>query len=678
MTGRSRAAPLWWPTVLILALAGVYLSQKLLLSSFAVGDFLGPGSAVTAVNTRESSEGEIKPKDVESDSPAGGETTTKKPTTAKLPITTTSTTKPIERRQIDDDDRMLLKIANDPLQKIHITHFSSTYAVPTSSPAYVEQMIVQESWKRAAIQAKQLKGLNIQFLDHNMPGDDASSPPFATRRDMSWWLDDVTKGKVPVIGENFHLAKKYGRGEIMMYTNADIGVMPDFYIRALDWAQRDLRTPEAQLDAMRAAARYAGACFFGLSVLGKTPPPLHVETCVEDTKVYYIHAGGFGQLWEEVKMDIALEAAKIRRKLDKAEATQVKFTNMVNAMRNSGSQPPSERVQQLLNEVESGVDWRTLVDSSFTMVAPSIERLNEIPLPLFAGTVTRMDVEVEVDTTLPEWRAPIRKMYEDVSSMVKTRGVKHPGNDCFIFHRDYLPEAVRKMAHPPGVRPFGLLLAVSWWDAPHRIRRITATKKDPWTFHVGIGLWGFDHKPWRDRASEDPSYTMFLIANYDRLSQGGFRNMFLGGPSVCKNSTTPWRSIRFCNGHSNEFCAGIVRFSCYYYFHFLLRDSIWYYDTCVQIYNNQGGRAKRPICDFCNFMFQERPPGSKRRFTCEPGKVRFCQGLPDEVCPDGPGDDKPYLPSSASSSTTTVMEENDRDGGGYQAGGSGDDEDDVG
>jgi hypothetical protein len=437
---------------------------------------------------------------------------------------------------------------------------------------------------------------------------------------LDWWLHDVKKGKVPTVGEPFLIAQKKGRGQIMIFTNADIGVMPDFYERVWAWANKDFRTPVAQLAAMKETARYLAACYYQLNVFqGQIPLP-HYEMCVEDARVYYIHAGGFDQLWqdEKVRLQMAIMATKLQRATSPLEATQRRFNEMIHSL-------IPNMADQVLSEAAG--NWRGYV-LRFRPGVPSANTLSKIPKPLFAGTVTRIDIAYTVNQS--NWDGA-ENIYPRMLKLLPTLGERHPGNDCFIFHRDNLPYVISHLGHPAGVRPFGQWLAVSWWMSGQPYRRITGTLANPWTFHVGVGLWGLDTIPWRERAKEDPPYTLFLAANFDRLSNGNFRRMF-EGPSVCQNSTIPWRSPRFCNGLSNEFCAGVARFSCYYHFNILLRDALWYYETCQDMYYTQGGVLKKPACDLCNYIFRLRHPDAMKTFICEDGKIEYCEGLGEGVC----------------------------------------------
>ena len=486
--------------------------------------------------------------------------------------------------------------------KLHITHFFSSYSAMDEN----DRNIVQRSWYEAAQFAKE-RGILVEHLDFTLPDDTKGSPSFAKRYNLTLWLNHHVKGRVGTVGEPYHLASRIGKGRIFIATNTDIGMLPDTYEKIWKWATKNYLTQEAQFEAMNTAASYLEYCF-----TTKLPPENHYLTCAEDAKIIYMHSGGFLELWSDIAFDVGVMGLT---------KPQVRFRSL-----------PIERIWGILlgfsrektRELFELPKNPNIIDiiRNYSPKAPSIEDINQkVPVPqYFAGTITRLDF---VSDPLPT----------DLSSVVKQinhKGQKHPGNDCFVFDPRFIPKAIENMGHPPGFRPFGLWIAVAFFDAGINFRRISGTREDPWTFHIGKGEWGFNTIPWIERASEDPPYPLFLAGNFDHHSEGAFRRMF-HGPRVCQNTTRPWRMIQYCNSIPDEYCIGVMRYGCAYQQSLELRDNIWYQRACESIFTKQLGQARRPLCNICNFFFRLRQV--KARFSCKPGKMRYCDGLGEEVCP---------------------------------------------
>ena len=501
-----------------------------------------------------------------------------------------------EVQEVTSKPDKLLPLTQDPENEIHITHIISTFSTMPSS----EAKIIQQSWYEA-IRLARKQGINVEVLDFTLPNDDKGSPFFAKRYDLSWWLHDVRKGKVATVGEPFNIAQKIGKGNIFVATNADIGFLPETYIKIWNWANKDYFSEEIQFQAMKVAADYLILC------LSSARPENIPIICAEDAKIIYMHNGGFFQLWDEIAFDVAIMA--LTKKPLKTKLLQA------DKLRSILSVFSLQKTEEILGSSKL-IDLKTYLPKPLKRN----EIIEKVPQPhYFAGTITRLDFVSD----------PLPTNLSTILTQLRKRGQKHPGNDCFVFDPRFIPEGIRLMGHPAGVRPFGYWIATSFVDQGINFRRITGTIDNPWTFHVGKGEWGLQTIPWMERATQDPLYALFLAGNFDRLSSGAFRRMFEGSPS-CHNSTRPWRMIHYCNSISNEYCIGAIRYGCAYKSTILLRDNLWYHDACLELHKQQNGEIKNPVCNICNFFFHLKQTSSQ--FVCKQGKMKYCEGLGEELC----------------------------------------------
>ena len=517
----------------------------------------------------------------------------------------------------ENEDHTEQQVNTEMDEVVHITHFFSSYSIQPPNLGFYEQKVVQKSWQVASEYAFKKSGLKIEFIDCTPESDTEMSPSYARRFNLNRWIDDPHKGKVPTVGEPFEVAFDNGRGEVFIYTNADIGVLPEFYVRAHEWATRDYATRNAQLDAMKEAARYAAACFLEMdpTVFNQD----HADLCAEDTKVFYVHSGGFLDLWSEVGHEIAIEAAKLWQQHSRQEVLYRRFFDMLRLL--SPSKGEGFEEQHGPNK-----QWRSIIATRL-MQGPDNSKLDKLRDQLFAGTITRVEPEFDI---AKEAVHGIDEMYQRVLKAIPQTGEKHPGNDCFVFNRKSLPRVAKVLGHPTGKRPWGLWLTWAWWFQGTAFRRIGGTKQNPLTFHIGKGLWGLDKDQWKSRAESDEDYALFLASNFERLSKGVLKTSFTSSPAVCQTSTAPWRSSQYCGLVREDYCAGITRFGCYYQSHLYQRDSIWYFNACLALHKRSEGIYMRPTCNFCNMMFELR--SLDKHITCSDGQLPYCQGFGNVPC----------------------------------------------
>ena len=141
-------------------------------------------------------------------------------------------------------------------------------------------------------------------------------------------------------------------------------------------------------------------------------------------------------------------------------------------------------------------------------------------------------------------------------------------------------------------------------------RRITGSTQKPWTFHVGIGLWGGKSIPWRERATKEPRYTLFLAANWFMVSGGmqGWAREWTEAPAVC--TLESWRDYPFCNAQDSSYCRGEVRLGCIRYQNPGARDNVWYREQCEELRKTRKlGKLHLPFCEFCNFLLSPAASG---------------------------------------------------------------------
>lgn len=112
------------------------------------------------------------------------------------------------------------------------THIFAPYSLAASSLAAAEVGIVYESWQLAAARAAR-KGMEIDFLACTFAEDQSAVPGFARASSplRHYALDTRTGSHLPTVGEVWEKAFAEGNGSFVVFTNVDIGLQPDFYLK---------------------------------------------------------------------------------------------------------------------------------------------------------------------------------------------------------------------------------------------------------------------------------------------------------------------------------------------------------------------------------------------------------------------------------------------------------------
>ncbi|KAH9258556.1 hypothetical protein BASA81_003058 [Batrachochytrium salamandrivorans] len=508
--------------------------------------------------------------------------------------------------------------------KVHITHVFSSFSTPIGSVAYREMSLVQLSLLKASEFAKTTGGLNVEFIDTTLPLDAGSSPSFAWRYNLtSYFLSANNDGsqskQIPTVGEYFSIALTKGRGEFVLSTNADIGVTEDFYVRIYAWANRNYQSNEVQLEAMKIAAKTFAEC-----ALMRIDAMDSVRFCAQDTRQVYINEGGFEELYtKSLVRELALLACQHMLRMTDIRDPKW-FETILSTL------PQSSLLGSFVfDEEESKGDWEDLVINFFPRGPQSFESIIQQPT-LFAGTITRLDFPHPEDA-LKRTGQTMQEALDFVLAGLPNKGLLHPGNDLFMMHRQVIATSqLDKFHHPTGLRPFGAWIPVLITNAHIPFRRIASTKRNVWSFHVGVGKWGGSKINFRERLEKNPLMTLFLVSNFDRIGGGVFQRQFSNAPRLCKESIRGWRDITYCHSNPSK-CVGMMRVSCEKYMNMDLRDAKLYAQECNRLLVSSstplGKRIgiQEPVCSFCNFMLSTH-------HSCTNGTMKFCDHLVPGAC----------------------------------------------
>ncbi|KAH9249398.1 hypothetical protein BASA81_012929 [Batrachochytrium salamandrivorans] len=499
----------------------------------------------------------------------------------------------------------------DYSQPVHFTHVFSSYTVDKD---YKEAALVQYSWLRAAQYAKRVANIQVEFMDCTLSTDTASSPSFASRYNLTWLVPDIRGNAnkwITTVGEYYKLAIAHGRGEFVLGTNMDIGVVEDFYVRAFGWASKDYASPEVQLQAMHHAAELYSICYFAPK--RDSAHNVHQKLCVEDCKARFVSAGGSTQQWNLVKRDVALLAAKMAWLNSNERLDMAVLLQLAKALVSPSSVALGLTSKQML--------------ANFQPAAPP-----RLPARVpFAGTITRLDLDL--DLVLDDKTKSKELAYLKLTPSTLKQSDIHPGNDCFVFTRVGAPSTLGMFPHPNGLRPFGSWIPLLFTEAGIPFRRIAATSTEPWTFHVGKGLWGSQGQDkFKERVNANPLFFLFMGGNFNYLSKTRVLQWhYTKAPPVCLEHKKAYRQEAYCANTPGALCVGSMRLACERFQSPHLRDGQLYLKHCQALYNSNQAKAYEPVCSLCNFFFQIK--SLERRFTCLRGKMdQFCKHLPDEAC----------------------------------------------
>jgi hypothetical protein len=450
---------------------------------------------------------------------------------------------------------------DDDSRSPHITHIFSSFKAPTSSPTYLEVKLVQDSWIAAANLARTRCGIEVEFLDASLD-DDSLTPSFARHVSIIYKVDDVVRGVIATEGEVWKRAADSSKADLVVVTNCDIGTMSDFYIRV--WS-----------------------LYYNSSDDYNT-----IEKATQQTSLFLRDCQIAHMTTANLLNNLNPKNQDIARKLYK-DILGKKFTD------------DDDKALSSLG-MGNNQSWGNILERDFHKYDMSRSKKD------FLTIVTRVDVPIEKNITLSR-----------VLRQAAKSGRMHPGNDCFIVKKSKIPFAVQNLGHPQGVRPFGYWIPGEFRRKGLLMRRISGRSSDPWTFHVGVGLWGRTRDSWSDRAEKKPRYTLFLAANWYKLTEGAYGKEFTDTHPLCHDPRA-WRDIVYCRNTDQSYCRGGTRLSCLNAETLTLRDNFFYMKTCSRLLDSSPNLMMfEPFCSFCNFLFGIEASKTKR-FTCVKGIAQEC------------------------------------------------------
>jgi len=449
---------------------------------------------------------------------------------------------------------------------IHISHIFSPY---TNNDEFA---IVSNSWRLGAERAKRDHGINVEFIAAVLPEDQDAPPPFARLILLSQRIPNYRRGAhdVPTYGDIFKTLRDQARGAIVIYSNADIAVVPDFYskVRGL-MEERRLFSRSTQLNLLRQVRE----TFF--------------LTCTNVTQTTFQQRGLSKDI---VELDRAVTLC--------ARDAAVYFENL-------GGRPPHY----------ASALWRFFKSPSMSAES-AFEAAYSTPDLRTEGnvmTITRRQLtKLKPSEVLPRLfpkSDPFKGMNETYLKEIYDRdGDDHPGNDLFVLPRREIPSLLTQTPFIH-LRPSGFLIGQLLKYNPTTVfRRIMSTRENPLTFHVGLGT---DEYPLR--ASLQQRQVLFEAAHY--FTRLNITSQSFWPPPWCEDGKnyriggTAW----FCATTRGDYCRGWVRLACTTYWHRSSRDSKFLQYLCERVstrrivkdeLSSTGSVRQRaldePFCSFCN------------------------------------------------------------------------------
>jgi len=474
--------------------------------------------------------------------------------------------------------------------KIHITHVFNSFRVPATSKLAKEHAIVRLSWQLAAEYALQVAGIQVEFINALLPMDKGSGPSFATEVELSNIIvDPFNNHKLPTVGEIFRVGRDYGNGKYLIYTNADIGVHRDFYVQAWELAHRDATAPDLQERLRAESFELLNFCLNFDETGGAhiTTPAL----CQNDARIYYKLHGGDPAITPLAMQDLAWMYVQ--------NCTQKALQSP------KPSTPTLSMLKKWFAEAGGQGSGPLTVDAALNY-SPQIHVLEgserDPPLPR-AFTITRMDLQVNQDD--------VTVSKESLDQMLGTaKAAPHPGNDCFIFPRNMVPEMIIRSKHPLSWRPWGMWIpwTFEWELSSDKIiwQRFESTEQKRYTFHIGVS--GRVANKWIDLWRLRPMFILGLAADWNEITGGRYTESFKV-PPYCKQSAA-YRHFAFCNSAPPymRYCQGYVRYGCSEFNHPNLRDPYNYRLQCDRLLRRSLASKKQPLvppfCDFCSNLMK--------------------------------------------------------------------------
>ena len=123
-----------------------------------------------------------------------------------------------------------------------LTQVINPFSAPPDSMTARTLAVANEAMLRAIqFAAEHAPGLHIEVVAAHLPEDEPSIPSFVQScGTLSRTLMDVTdrlpRRKLPLIGDILSIGATVGTGDLLIYSNSDIGVQPHFYTTIADMA----------------------------------------------------------------------------------------------------------------------------------------------------------------------------------------------------------------------------------------------------------------------------------------------------------------------------------------------------------------------------------------------------------------------------------------------------------
>jgi len=475
-------------------------------------------------------------------------------------------------QDVDDAEMMDVPIE---VKEVHISHVFNSFRVASGSMEEKEHKLVAHSW-RVASEFAAVHGVIVEHIDLVFPEDQSSSPDFAN----VFLLEKGTTEpfhyhRLPQIGELFEKAKSATRGEIVVYTNRDIGAMKDFYVKVWELSNKDWTQSETQLHVLENVYRFFKYC---IEYSKEDSLFSNTDICLADAFELFKTSGGCEDIFSHVQRDIA--RMYLRDKFNTNKKKKISSSLAAKWYKQGGGISEFES-KDISNDILGFKPQPH--DASQSCNRPS------------AFTITRMDLSMG---------SVIERNIEKVYTYPNRSA--HPGNDCFVFPRHMIPQFVFQSKHPLGYRPWGKWLSEAFeWEfgKTNAIWRVfQGTPFLNYTFHIGLS--GMVATNWMSMFSAKPDFFTGLVIDWNEVSSGRYSNLYKV-PSYCK-SPEMFRNSQFCRNsqvlQDGNICRGNVRYSCSRFENPRSRDGICHGLSCNRIRKaaEEGGTTMTDAqCRYC-------------------------------------------------------------------------------
>lgn len=427
------------------------------------------------------------------------------------------------------------------LPKAKISHVFSPYTVND------EFLIVSNSWRYAAEKAARDRGIIVDLIGAVLPAEEAVVPAFARKVILDKSIPNYRAGAspLPTYGEIFTLLYEKTSSEYVMYTNADIAVVPDFYINLIDILEdASLILPETQMKLLNKSRDKMFSHCVDKNVLSSSQSEVATHLCALDALVYFENLGG--------------------RAPHNQQALLRFFKN------------PSTTVEQAMQGAyDTGKPDTRVYGNAVTITRRQLPKA--VPSQVLPQIYPRGVNDIVNETRLIE-------IYD-------RQGVSHPGNDMFAMPRNAIPRLLRETPFIH-LRPSGFLIGELLKLSPKTVfRRIMSARSNRLTYHVGMGT-----DEWPNRADLQSRAVLFEIAQY--YTRLNLTTEVFWPPTWCSNGQNFRRIYTegYCK-NSPTYCRGWVRLACTFYFHRGSRDLFKLSSLCRNLAQS---KLDEPICSFCN------------------------------------------------------------------------------